>query len=177
MPKPKAPRWLTESFRDGIDERGRIWESTYFGANPGCELAQHDPLHCPCCGRLERIHFVNRQRIENAMGALLPTNAEDAMAWDRSFYEDDFTFKWVPSDLVLLAAWDPRVGGISCQQHHRRYDNHATPPLIVPYGALPSHVIDWAEDWGLESQLLATRLLYAGKFLQEAKEADAPEGQ
>lgn len=153
-PKPKAPRWLTESFRDGVDERD-AWPlpgagvPAYGIGEALCQLRQHDLLQRPCSGRLERIHYVNRQRIENAMGVLLL-----GAVIDDGIYRYPFD-RWMTSDLILLAAWDPRVGGIACQGMHRRFDNHATPPLIVPYDALPSHVIDWAESWGLESQLEA----------------------
>lgn len=56
-------------------------------------------------------------------------------------------------DLILLAAWDPRNGGIGCVGHHRRFDSHATPTLTVPRSALPDHVEEFAADWGLERQL------------------------
>lgn len=140
MSKAKAPGWLRESFKDGIDER--FWEppiyvgptqGVYPGANARCQLAYHDPLRRPCSGRLERFHWVNRQRIERAMDALLPR--------DTTFDEN-----MERAGLVLLAAWDSRIGAIACEEHHRRFDNHATPPLIVPYEALPSHVIEWS-DW------------------------------
>lgn len=145
-PKPKAPRWLTEAFKDGIDER----VAAELGVAE-CELAQHDPLERPCSGKLERIHWINRQRVENAM-------------WDAFFgvvYLDEvgcpvpipFDSVW---ELVLLAGWDPRNGGIACaDEHHARLDSHREPRLIIPASALPSHVHNFVADWGLESQLEA----------------------
>lgn len=56
---------------------------------------------------------------------------------------------WV-DDLVELAEWDPRNGGPGCTEHHRRFDSHATPELIVPADQLPAAVIDFIRDWGLE---------------------------
>jgi len=158
--KPKAPSWLRESFKDGVDFRvseGREFSDGYYG----CQLAQHDSLQLPCSGRLERFHWVNRQRIENAMGALL-LGAEVEEWWSDWNGEeggagtDCFTMPqdWL-GEIVLLAAWDPRVGGIACEVHHRRYDRQLGPLLTVFYDALPSHVIEWSEDWGLESQLEA----------------------
>lgn len=149
--KPKAPEWLRLSFAEGVDERTREANfggfPAYDGARGNCYLARHDPLHRPCSGRLERFHYVNRQRIENAMAALLL-----AARWEEfADGPEDSPF----SNLILLAAWDPRVGGISCEGHHRRFDSALTPPLVVPYDALPSHVTEWAESWGLESQLEA----------------------
>lgn len=158
--KPKAPRWLTQSFADGVAERDP-W---------ACALAEHDPLKRPCSDKAEIFHYVNRQRIENALGALMP------MTWDAvedvvrieieraESYSDlalpDFydPALWAP-ELILLAAWDPRVGGIGCSEHHPRIDSHLAPlpaeRLIIPYHALPSHVTDWGEEKGLESQLEA----------------------
>lgn len=144
--KPKAPEWLRLSFRDGVDERRGAPIPVSASRSTGCQLAQHDLLQRPCSGRLERFHYVNRQRIELAFAAL--------MIWTPEFDALGLTVGDV-QDLVLLAAWDPRVGGVGCEMHHRRYDNHLMPPLIVPYDALPSHVTDWASDYGLESQLEA----------------------
>lgn len=151
MAKPKAERWLTEAFRDGVDERDApttIWRESGWGkrVNPACWLAQHDPARRPCAGRLERFHFIPRQRVENALGALLPSAGPII---DIPFG----TWDWDPTDVILLAAWDPRNGGIACEQHHRRYDSHLTPALVVPHDALPDHVHEFAEDWGLEDEL------------------------
>lgn len=151
MARPKAPRWLTEAFRDGIDERDTVVVSSGERKYYGCQLAQHDPLERPCLGRLERIHWIGRQRVENAM-------------WDAFFgalYLDEadcpvpvpFDSVW---ELTLLAGWDPRNGGIACaDEHHARLDSHREPRLIIPASVLPNCVHDFAADWGLESQLEA----------------------
>lgn len=177
--KPKAPAWLRESFKDGVDFRVSE-EHEFSDGYYGCQLAQHDPLQRPCSGRLERFHYVNRQRIEAAMWEQLRGAVIDPcdLCQGPGVVEaiDRTDAKSVPSvvpcpacygagsyplsnafgyELMLFAAWDPRVGGIACEGMHRRYDNHATPPLIFPYDALPSHVTDWAEEKGLESQLEA----------------------
>lgn len=55
-------------------------------------------------------------------------------------------------DLILLAAWDPRNAVIGCEGHHRRFDNHATPVLVIPAPELPDHMLDFIFDWGLETQ-------------------------
>lgn len=143
MARPKAPRWLTGAFRDGIDERDTVVVSSGERKYYGCQLAQHDPLERPCSGGLERFHWIGRQRVENAMGALLP-------------YLMPFDWRWDRDEIILLAAWDPRNGGIACaDEHHARLDSHREPTLIIPASALPSHVHDFAADWGLESQLEA----------------------
>lgn len=145
--KPKAPRWLTEAFAVGVVEQTALRPSPGAGRTDiwDCWLAPHDPRHRPCSGRcLERFHFVNRQRVENALGALLPSPPE---VFHRGEVEPDRRV------LILLAAWDPRNGGIACEGHHRRLDSHATPELIVPHQTLPEHVIEFAADWGLESEI------------------------
>lgn len=145
MAKPKAPRWLTEAFRDGVDERETVevrGERRYYG----CWLAQFDPLERSCDGPLERAHCIKRERVENALAALLPA------AGTYIGPEDGWVFD--PVDLILSAAWDPRNARIGCaHQHHPRFDSKQTPTLIVPRSALPDHVEEFAADWGLESEL------------------------
>jgi hypothetical protein len=149
MAKPKAPEWLREAFRDGVDERGAIAfrppPPAYPGADPLCFLADHDPRRRPCSGRLERFHFISRQRVEHALAALLHETVDSTTGW------------WIlpldTRDLILLAAWDARNGGIACEGHHRRFDAHATPTLKVPRVALPSHVLDFVGNWGLDEQV------------------------
>jgi hypothetical protein len=150
--KPRSPVWLCESFRDGVDERELVEVGAGFASEwryYGCWLAQFDPLEQDCGGRnfpyLERFHFISRQRVENALGALLPWWASQPLRG--GFRMDE------RNELILLAAWDPRNGGIACEAHHRRLDSHATPELVVPRSALPKHVLEFAEEWGLESQL------------------------
>lgn len=127
MAKPKAERWLTQSFADGVAERD--WHS--------CWLAQHDPEQRPCEGSAEIFHFVNRQRVENALYPILPDHWSSERWWE----------------VIHLACWDPRLGGIACEAHHRRLDSQAMPPLKVPLDALPAHVTDWAQDYGMEAEL------------------------
>lgn len=158
MAKPKAPTWLREAFRDGVDERvgqgpvdfgaARIVPPAppYPAANPYCWLAQHDPARRPCSGPIERFHFIPRQRVENALAALLPTFPP---AWEGpSFTLDE------AREIVLLAAWDPRNGGLGCEHHHRRFDGHACSPraprIVVPQHHLPYHVLAFAVAYGFE---------------------------
>lgn len=140
--KAKAPVWLRESFRDGVDEHE--WPSGLplrLDMSPGCWLASLDPEERPCSGRLERFHFIGRQRVEHALGALLPPGWEVYRA--HGAWPDQ-------GALILLAAWDSRNGGIACEHHHRRFGSHATPELAVPLDALPSHVHEFIEDWDLQ---------------------------
>lgn len=145
---PDAPAWLREAFRDGVDERAlgqsrfRPLSPAYRGAFGECWLAQHDPALRPCTGRLERFHFIGRQRVRNALAALLPGDLTE-VGFD----------VLVRDELILLAEWDPRNGGIACEGHHRRFDNHATSDLVVPLIAVPNRTIEFAYDWRIEAQL------------------------
>jgi|GEM_PF-3085582 len=134
---PKAERSLTKAFKKGVDAR-YVWDSE----ETVCWLAPHDPERRPCTHKLERFHFIGRQRVRNALYALLPDFPPDVPDWD--LYE-----------LILLAEWDSRNGAIACEGHHRRYDSHLTPALEVPSFELPDHVLEFVEDWGLEAQLPA----------------------
>lgn len=149
-----APAWLREAFRDGVDERGAEFRRAgltpaYPGADPLCFLADHDARIRPCVRPLERFHFIGRQRVRNALGATLP-NVQVASAL--AAFDPD-TWRSIAPELIELAEWDPRNGGFACEQHHRRFDSHMMPPLIVPLHALPGHVREFAEDWGLADEL------------------------
>lgn len=174
MAKPKAPRWLTQAFADGVDERhALLWQPNppisvprptrpYSTAHPLCFLAHHDSKRLPCGGQpgrdpIERFHFIARQRVENALGALLPypgsttpmlVNMDDVPYLGGIFTVED------RRDLILLAAWDPRNAELGCEHHHRRYDGHACSPraprIEVPPLALPIRTVDFVFDYGLE---------------------------
>lgn len=162
MASAKAPRWLTQAFQQGVDAFAaletpvhRTTRAAYPGAHPLCWLAAHDPAKRPCSpGHLERFHFIRRQDVEAAMWAQLPTPKIDvfdpASIWtglDRKTRDE----------LVLIAAWDPRNGGLACEQHHRRYDQHQVSlpreRVIVRYEALPPRVIQFGFDYS-EGRLL-----------------------
>lgn len=128
----RTPTDLAESFRDGVDEQIRGGDL--------CWLAPHDDR--PCSGRLERFHFIGRQRVRNALGALLPH-------WGLTVGVPDYD----KDALAELAEWDARNGGVACEYHHRRFDGHLTPSLKVPAASLPAHVLEFAEDWGLELEV------------------------
>ena len=181
MAKAKAPSWLREAFSRGVDaytaaEHPIGHVGLYEGANRFCWLAQHDPAKRPCTpGRLERFHFIRRQDVEGAMWAQLPDTIQycsdcggaGGFAVERmighSFIEcgacegrGHFS-PYDPDELILIAAWDPRNGGLACEQHHRRYDQHQVSlpreRVIVPYAALPSRVIHFGFDYS-EGRLL-----------------------
>jgi hypothetical protein len=160
----KAPRWLTESFAQGIDER-----ELYACSDEGevqCWLAQFDRDQRPCEGRFERFHFIGRQRVEHALGALLPAAVELTVSaqelWRLADEKPDMPIPTAPvdwSDVIHLASWDCRNGGIACEAHHRRFDKHLvslpSEQVAVPFSALPEHVHEFAADWGLEDELEA----------------------
>lgn len=150
MAKPKPHRWLTQSFADGVDEQHPRWAGgarVLMHPKEACQLAQFDERGRPCEGRLERAHLIPRQRVENALAALMPHNPV-RITDPASIFEPRLDKK----ELILLAAWDPRNGVVVCQHHHRRYDSHATPELCIPAAALPDHVVEFIYDWGLESE-------------------------
>jgi hypothetical protein len=123
--------WLTDLYASfyaaGIERAQHVGRR-----GSACWLGRYDPLRRPCEGRLEICHAVNEQRVRNALYALLP---------DR----DD--------ELLDLAAWDPRLAIPGCEGHHRRFDRHLTPSLVIPRHLAPASAVEWAGDWGLESQL------------------------
>jgi hypothetical protein len=165
-----APAWLRESFRDGVDERLAAIRQpvpAYPGADPYCWLAAHDPKRWPCTGQpgkvFERFHFIPRQRVENAVFALL-LGAEIEESWNDWNGEEggagDYDRPMMPEerdDVILLAAWDPRNAELACEHHHRRFDGHACSPrkpkIIVPRAALPGRVVQFALDYEIEAQL------------------------
>lgn len=153
--KPKAEAWLRESFAEGVDERDDSNRRYYnHRQSPRCWLAQHDPLGIECGGRLERFHFIGRQRVEGALGDLLPLHIQER-GYD-SHPSTEGPVAWLsdlPRDeVILLAAWDPRNGGVGCEHHHRRYDGHMTPKLDIPGVVVPKHVLDFLLDYGLERE-------------------------
>lgn len=168
MAKPKPPAWLTTAFAAGVSELAPARPApVYKGALGRCWLAQHDERRRPCSAPLERAHLIPRQRVENALGALLPRADAAGMIACGTCNAFSHLVDACPdcegglihfpgnhrTDLIQLAAWDPRNGVIACEGHHRRFDNHATPPLFVPSLRLPAHALDFVLDWGLESQM------------------------
>lgn len=164
-------------YRDGV-ERWRSKQRPYAGANPWCWLAQFDPKRLPCAGQdghlIERFHFLRRQSVEGAVGGYLPDRWEllrhlEAQIAEPGFWDDPARAQPIASlhgeiigsgklaplaDLVLLAAWDPRNGGLGCEHHHRRFDHQAgsptAPSIIVPAFALPEHVDLYIAGYGLD---------------------------
>lgn len=109
-------------------EATRIPRSPAFlNGKPCCWLAPHDPEGRPCAGKWEAFHFVGRQQIRNCA-----------------------TLRGIEQELLDLAEWDVRNGGLGCVEHHRRFDHHATPTIEVHASALPEWVVEFIFDWGLE---------------------------
>ena len=134
--------WLTDLYA-GFYAAG-IERAQHVGRRgSACWLGRYDPLRLPCEGRIELCHAVNEQRVRNALYALLPTTPD----------RDDW---------LLMAAWDPRLAIPGCEGHHRRFDSHLTPPLVIPRHLAPASAVEWAADWGLESQLEARFPIEAG---------------
>ena len=148
--KVKAPAWLTTAFAEGVLELAPPRPApAYTGALGRCWLAQHDERQRPCELPFERAHLIPRQRVENALGALLPRPKIDVFDPESMWTG---LSKIDRDDLILLAAWDPRNAVVSCQHHHRRLDSAQTPSLRLHSAVLPDHTVDFIYDWGLESE-------------------------
>jgi len=149
--KPKAERWLTDAFAEGVDEQHEIERRRMTFAYPGalldCWLSHFDPAQRPCSpGPLERFHFVRRQDVEARIWQQL-TGATWRLP---GLYPAEYP-KGRRDELILLAAWDSRNGGYACEQHHRRYDRHQvslpSEQIVVPYEKLPGRVVAFGFDW------------------------------
>jgi hypothetical protein len=134
----KAPRELTEAFRDGVDERESIaYLDVDDGTVPICWLAQFDKAGRPCEGRFERFHFLGHQRVKKALGLLLPElGQESADGREAPIIYAPQLRPPIGEDIIWAAEWDSRNGGIACEAHHRRFDSHLVPlpseELVVP---------------------------------------------
>lgn len=127
MKKPEIKRGLTYCFyREAMR---RPYSPLFIDRRRVCWLARFDPLHRPCEGRVEAFHFIGRQQIRNCP-----------------------TLHGLHPDLVELAEWDDRNGGPGCELHHRGYDSHTAPRLIVPFAEVPLDTIECITEWGLESE-------------------------
>lgn len=152
MASSEAPAWLRKAFADGVDEEVMAAEdeglllAAHSGASRYCWLAHYDERRQPCEGKLERFHFIGRQRVRNLL-------------WDALLYavyaETQEIFE--TRETIMLAEWDARNGGMACEHHHRRFDGHnvspRAPKITVPYEAVPSRVIHFAFGLGISSGL------------------------
>lgn len=84
-------------------------------------------------GIYEVAHAIRRQNVERVLAFQLE-ELDDA------------------SELVLLAAWDPRAGWLVREDFHRRYDHHRYPYIYVDFDELPIETIEFIADWGLEAE-------------------------
>lgn len=104
-------------------------EVVFAGDEEGAAQPCHfGPLGCE--GRIEAAHWISRQRLNNALYA-----------------------HGLGPDERQVAEWDPRNAVPSCTSHHRRFDSHRGPPLIVYRHEVPELVEMFAEDWGLGGSL------------------------
>lgn len=131
--RPPNPE-LLEAFVQGVYERvgtAHMLQGTKSLPQwPECWLAKHDPEKRECGGREEIFHFLSRQRVRN----------------EPIFFMADL-------DIVELAEWDPRNAEIACTNHHRPFDNQATPALVIPRLLLPNHVCEYVSDYGVEAEM------------------------
>lgn len=96
----------------------------------GVDVGECEDVHRP-----QGAHWIKRQRVETVVRM---------MQMELSFGV---------SDWQELAAWDPRNGVCACVRHHQRFDSQRMPPLVVPRLLVPRHVVDFTDDWGLETAL------------------------
>lgn len=127
------PDWLPGGFKVAAHR----W---YEDPDCPCWLAQFDHEHRACEGKIEAFHFFGRQEVRNAL-----------VGMPEAWLDQMYTGCDPREEVKQLAEWDPRNGGPGCEVHHRRFDAHLTPTLKVPVQALPTHVLGFALDWGLEA--------------------------
>lgn len=94
-----------------------------------CFFAAYDERPCSK-DRMEAAHWINRQRIKNALWAM-----------------------GMEPDLIEMAEWDPRLAVPGCTNHHRPFDSHSTPRLWIYREEVPWEVEEAVAEWGLESAL------------------------
>jgi len=156
---PRAPRWLTESFAIGASVYGHSDlepRPAYAGASRYCWLAQFDQQRRPCEGQIEACHAIPRERVKNALWALLPNELQGTI-----LLEAELGFDWEAwrKELILLACWDARNSFLGCgEQHHPRFDRKQTPALLVPRREVPLRVTEFIAHWGfLDAPWLLSR--------------------
>jgi hypothetical protein len=106
-----------------------------------CWFSEHVPGELGRCdGWIQGAHWIKRQRVESFVRLMGPHWVDAG----RSMWDED---------LPVLAAWDDRNGVAACEAHHARFDAHLMPPLVVPRALVPDHVVEFCNDWGLETAL------------------------
>lgn len=100
-----------------------------------CYLSLFDRHERQCCGRLEAAHVFGRQELRNYP-----------------------PFWGLDPDVIELMEWDARNGIPACTEHHRRFDSHATPDLILPRDALFDDTLEFISERGI-GDLADQRLL------------------
>lgn len=93
-----------------------------------CFLEPFDKESRECFGRFEALHFFGRQELRNAP-----------------------CFYGLEREIMELIEWDVRNAALGCEGHHRRFDRHATPTLILPRSALPADTEEFVVERGIES--------------------------
>lgn len=114
----------------------------------GCWFQEHMPDIDPCGGGrpgvLEAAHWIKRQQVERWVRNQLRVSPYDLAITAA-----------IVDELIAIAAWDPRNAVPACEHHHRRFDGHRVPlpreQLIVPRLLVPAHVLEFSEDYGMET--------------------------
>lgn len=113
----------------------------------GCWFQEHVPGIDPCGGGrpgvLEAAHWIKRQQVERWVRDQCAAIGTDGISITEG------------RELIPIAAWDPRNAVPACEHHHRRFDGHHVPlpreQLIVPRLLVPAHVLEFSEDYGMET--------------------------
>lgn len=121
MKRPTPARELTAAFHERAMRRARELRLS-------CFLAPFDDHNRDCVGKWEAFHFFGRQELRNS-----------PLLWG------------CEPDVIELIEWDDRNAGLGCEGHHRRFDGHLTPTLILPRIALPDDTEEFVEQYGLWS--------------------------
>jgi len=117
-----------------------------------CWLSQVDPLHRSCEGPVEVFHFISKLRLRDILAPYFPPSGPcpECAGEGCEFCNEE---GWIDFEgLFTLAEYDPRNAGPACEYHHRRFDSHVSPTLVVPRPYVPLHVWEFAEDWGILSE-------------------------
>lgn len=115
-------------------------------------------------GRLEAAHWIKRQRVERDVKQLSSAvRFQEIANWEGETLRPETDAEmlaraeWILHEMWMHAAWDSRNGVPACERHHRNFDGHRVPlpseQIVVPRLLVPDHVVEFTDDYGLETAL------------------------
>jgi hypothetical protein len=127
-----TPPWLKEQFWLAA---GEIAGERVARKLPPCWLSDYDLRRRKCSTEIQACHLIAEQRIRNV---LVPQLIE---------LDAQLGAPGMLAEVIPLLECDPRLAVPGCTRHHPRFDNHATPELVVPRAALPEPFLDFIADF------------------------------